>query len=139
MSQSFLQLLKKQHGDGDYEGDEYGGAAGADGSGLPLASPSNFMFATGIECSYPKIKDENGRMVRRDQLEECGHYERYAEDLNLVKDLGLKFLRYGLPYHRIHLGPGKFDWEWSDAALAELHRLEIEPILDLCHFGVPDW
>jgi beta-glucosidase/6-phospho-beta-glucosidase/beta-galactosidase len=139
MSQSFLQILKKQHGDGDYEGDQFGGATGTDGSGIPMGSPSNFMFATGIECSYPRVKAKNNRMVRRDQLEECEHYERYADDLGLVKEMGLKFLRYGLPYHRIHLGPGKFDWEWSDAAMGEMHRLEIEPILDLCHFGVPDW
>jgi hypothetical protein len=70
---------------------------------LPTGAPGEFMFATGIECSYPTI--DNGR-TRRDLLEECGHYERWREDLGLIKELGLKVVRYGLPYHRTHLGPG---------------------------------
>lgn len=133
---NFLSHIKKRFGTGSYEGDQFGGAAGHDGSGLPDGSPSNFMFATGIECSYPTI--DNGR-TRRDQLRECGHYDRYKEDIGLVKELGLKVLRYGLPYYTIHQGPGKFDWEFADQAMAELQRQGITPILDLMHFGVPNW
>ncbi len=94
------------------------------------------MFATGIECSYPTI--HHGR-VRRDMLDECGHYQHWREDLRLVHDLGLKVLRYGLPYHRIHLGPGRYDWDFADEAMREIRRLGITPILDLLHFGVPSW
>ncbi len=133
---SFLTLIKKKFGNGNYAGDEFGGARGHDGSGLPALTPSNFMFATGIECSYPTI--QHGK-IRRDQLRECGHYERYKEDLGLVKELGLKVLRYGLPYYQIHRAPGKFDWAFADLAMAEIKRLGITPILDLMHFGVPDW
>jgi len=133
---SFLNNIKKRFGDGNYDGDEFGGAGGHDGSGLPDGNPGNFMFATGIECSYPTIK--NGT-VRRDQLRECGHYDRYKEDLGLVKEMGLNVLRYGLPYYSMHKGPGQFDWEFADLAMAEIKRLGITPILDLMHFGVPDW
>lgn len=94
------------------------------------------MFATGIECSYPTIG--NGT-IRRDLLAETDHYARYKEDLGLVKELGLKVLRYNLPYYLIHKAPGKFDWEFADQAMAEIKRLGITPILDLMHFGVPDW
>jgi beta-glucosidase/6-phospho-beta-glucosidase/beta-galactosidase len=103
---------------------------------LPTGSPGNFLFATGIECSAPTI--QHGR-VRRDLLEECGHYERWREDLALVRDFGLKFLRYGLPYHRVHTGPGQYDWSFADLVMEEMRRLGITPILDLLHFGVPDW
>jgi beta-glucosidase len=95
-----------------------------------------FMFATGIENSYPTI--ENGRK-RRDQMEECGHYNNWRRDFALVKDMGISFLRYGVPLHRVWLGPGRYDWEFSDLAFGELRHLGIEPIADLCHFGVPDW
>jgi beta-glucosidase/6-phospho-beta-glucosidase/beta-galactosidase len=102
-----------------------------------LPAPSGgFLFATGIECSAPTIS--NGR-IRRDLLQECGHYARWKEDLALVRDLGLRFLRYGLPYHRVHVGPGDYDWEFADAVMQEMRRLDITPILDLMHFGVPDW
>ncbi|MBC7563867.1 MAG: family 1 glycosylhydrolase [Gemmatimonadaceae bacterium] len=133
---SFLEMVRNAHRDGNYAGDEHGGGAGASGVGLPTGSPGNFWFATGIECSNPTI--DHGQ-TRRDLLEECGHYRYWREDLGLVKELGLKYLRYGLPYHRVHLGPGKYDWEFADLAMAEMRRLEITPILDLLHFGVPDW
>ena len=135
-TENFLRIFKRARSDDAYSGDQFGGAAGADGRGLPTGKPSNFMFATGIECSYPTI--DHGR-IRRDQLDECGHYLRWREDVQLVKDLGLKVLRYGLPYHRTHLGPGKYDWDFADEVLREMQRLDITPILDLLHFGVPDW
>jgi len=103
---------------------------------IPAALPELFMFATGIECSDPTI---NGGRIRRDLLAECGHYSHWRQDLALVQELGLRFLRYGLPYHRVHLGPDRYDWSFADLAMAEMRRLGIEPILDLLHFGVPDW
>ena len=138
-SKSFLQLIEGKFGDGGYDGDEHGGAGGKDGSGLPDGGPKEFMFATGVECSNPTIRAKDGRTIRRDQLEECGHYQHWKQDLGLVRDLGLKVLRYGLPYHKTHLGPGKYDWSFADEVLREMQRLEITPILDLLHFGVPDW
>ncbi|HZS08722.1 MAG TPA: family 1 glycosylhydrolase [Blastocatellia bacterium] len=97
-----------------------------------------FIFATGIECSYPTVKTDKG--VRRvDEMEKCRHYERWREDLQLTLDLGVGVLRYGPPYYRMHLGPDKYDWAWTDLVLPEMRRLGIVPIMDLCHFGVPDW
>ncbi|WP_207540288.1 family 1 glycosylhydrolase [Sabulicella rubraurantiaca] len=93
-----------------------------------------FIFATGIENSYPKV---GGRRV--DEMEACGHYRHWREDFALVRELGLSFLRYGPPLHRVWLGEGRYDWEFTDQAFAELWRLGIVPIVDLCHFGVPDW
>jgi beta-glucosidase/6-phospho-beta-glucosidase/beta-galactosidase len=135
-NESFLDIIKRRRGSDNYAGDEFGGAAGADGSGLPTGYPTNFMFATGIECSYPTIN--HGRL-RRDEMEECGHYRYWRDDLRLVKDLGLKVLRYGLPYYRMHLGPGQYDWDFADDVMREIQRLNLTPILDLLHFGVPDW
>jgi beta-glucosidase/6-phospho-beta-glucosidase/beta-galactosidase len=99
----------------------------------------NFMFATGIECSYPTVVGRDGERRRIDELAKCFHYQRWREDLALVCELGIRYLRYGPPYHRLHLGPGLYDWSFSDDVFAEMRRLGIEPIVDLCHFGVPDW
>jgi len=136
MAHSFLTNIRQHFGSGSYAGDEYGGAGGTSGRGIPSGNPGNFMFATGIECSYPTIG--NGK-IRRDLLEECGHYARWEEDLRLVHELGLKVLRYGLPYYKVHKGPGEYDWEFADKVMNEINRLGITPILDLMHFGVPDW
>ena len=98
-----------------------------------------FMFATGVENSYPVVTGPDGRNLRVDEMAKCGHYERWREDFDLVRELGLEFLRYGPPYYRGHRGPGRYDWDFADQTLGELRRLSIQPILDLCHFGVPDW
>jgi beta-glucosidase len=97
-----------------------------------------FMFATGIECSYPAIETPHGRK-RMDELEKCGHYEHWREDLQLTLELGIRYLRYGPPYYRIHQAPGRYDWSWTDQVMPEIRRLGLVPIMDLCHFGVPDW
>ncbi len=95
-----------------------------------------FMFATGIENSAPTI--QHGR-IRRDQMAELGHYDRWREDFALVKELGCDALRYGPQLHTSLRGPGRFDFAFADETFAELRRLGIRPIVDLCHFGVPDW
>jgi beta-glucosidase/6-phospho-beta-glucosidase/beta-galactosidase len=100
---------------------------------------AHFMFATGIENSYPVITARDGHPHRVDQMAKCGFYERWKEDFSLVDELGLEYLRYGPAYYRMHQGPGRYDWEFSDETFAELARLKITPIADLCHFGVPDW
>jgi len=97
------------------------------------------MFATGIECSNPVSCDVAGRRKRIDELELTFHYTHWKHDLHLVKRLGLDYLRYGPPWYRVHLGPDRYDWEFTDAVFAEIRRLGIVPIVYLCHFGVPDW
>jgi hypothetical protein len=36
-----------------------------------------FMFATGIENSYPTILLPDGTRKRVDEMEKCGHYQRW--------------------------------------------------------------
>jgi beta-glucosidase/6-phospho-beta-glucosidase/beta-galactosidase len=139
MGASFLDEIRSDGHVERFAGGRYGGSGRADGAGLPRSTKWQFAFATGIECSSPTITGPDGRTLRRDMLEECGHYARYKEDFALVRDLGLRVVRYGLPYHKTHLGPGRYDWSFADAAMAELQRLELLPILDLLHFGLPDW
>ena len=97
---------------------------------------ANFMFATGIENSIPTI--HNGR-TRVDQMAASFHYDRWMDDFDCVEEIGIQYLRYGPPLHRCFLGPRTYDWSFADEAFAELRRREITPIVDLCHFGVPDW
>jgi beta-glucosidase len=94
------------------------------------------MFATGIENSIPTI---NGGRTRIDEMEVCGHYEHWSTDFDCVADLGIHFLRFGPPMHRTFLGPDRYDWEFADLTMNDLRRRGITPIVDLCHFGVPDW
>lgn len=94
------------------------------------------MFATGIENSIPTI---DGGRTRVDQMESCGHYKHWRVDFDCVEELGIQYLRYGPPLHTTYRGPGRYDWQFADETLADLKRRNITPLLDLCHFGVPDW
>lgn len=98
-----------------------------------------FIFATGIEGSYPTVPDRDGGRIRVDEMEKTGHYKRWHEDFELVADLRIKYLRYGPPYFKTHVGAGKYDWSIPDETLPVLQRMGITVIADLCHFGVPDW
>ncbi len=97
------------------------------------------MFATGIENSYPTIRLPDGSTKRVDEMQKSGHYDCWEKDFELVRELGIDFLRYGPPYYSTHVAPGKYDWEFTDATFRRLKEMNITPIVDLCHFGVPDW
>lgn len=105
-------------------------------SGVRSQAQGGFMFATGIECSYPTI--EQGQW-RRDQMKSAGHYRNWQRDFELARELGVTHLRYGPPLHLIFTGPGRYDWALIDEPMAELERHGPEPMIDLCHFGVPHW
>jgi beta-glucosidase/6-phospho-beta-glucosidase/beta-galactosidase len=90
----------------------------------------DFNWLTGFECSYPNGVDE---------LEKTQHYTHWGSDLLKVKSLGVKSLRYGVPWHRIHTAPGEFDWTWIDGPMQMMQDLGLTPIVDLVHFGTPRW
>ena len=95
-----------------------------------------FIFATGIENSIPTI---DGGKVRMDEMEKCGHYRHWRTDFDLVQELGIRFLRYGAPLHTTLIGPRRYDWSFADEVLPDLRQRGIVAIVDLCHFGVPDF
>ena len=97
---------------------------------------SAFMFATGIECSYPTIEEGTWR---RDEMDATRHYESWRRDFELARRIGVTHLRYGPPLHLIYAAPGIFRWEMIDEAMEDLEQHGPEPIVDLCHFGVPAW
>jgi len=92
---------------------------------------NKFMFATGIENSYPNILLPDGKMKRVDEMAKTDHYARWQEDFELVKDSGIEFLRYGPPLYSTHLGPGQYDWTFADETFNKLKELHITPIVDL--------
>lgn len=103
-----------------------------------LSEPGAFMWSAGIEDTF--IVDpwpQTGRTL--DEYELTGHYEKFREDIQLMAELGVRVARYGVPWHRINPGKGKWDWDWADCALECLLESGIEPIVDLVHYGVPGW
>ncbi len=80
----------------------------------------------GIECTINRVNE-----VWFDQMERCGHLDRPG-DLALLRDLGLKKLRYGLHWERF-CSAGTL--EIFARPLEEMQSLGIDPIAGLVHHG----
>ena len=84
----------------------------------------------GVECTVLRAGG-----VWRDQTRETGHHDR-PEDLDLIASLGIRKLRYPVLWERVAPNSlDELDWEWSDARLARLQALGIDPIVGLVHHG----
>jgi hypothetical protein len=97
----------------------------------------DFAVACGEEASDPLVLHD-GQVVRVDELEASGHLVRQDGDLAAVADLGIRLWRYGMPWRLTEPEPGVYDWSRWDRALAACQRHDLVPIVDLCHFGLPD-
>lgn len=104
---------------------------------LPLSN--EFLWSTGIEDTFIATPHRTtGRVLEEYLLTE--HYDRWREDLDLCADLGVKIIRYGIPWYRVNPTHGVYDWSWTDQVLEYLvTKLKIEPIIDLIHYGTPLW
>lgn len=103
------------------------------------ASPPfpDFAFACGEEGSDPLVFHD-GREVRVDEFARSGHLDRMDDDLSAVAGLGVRVWRYGMPWRLTERAPGEYDWTLWDRALAACARHGLQPVVDLCHFGLPD-
>ena len=92
------------------------------------------QFITGFESArfMPPYKT--------DILATTHHLQFVAHDLRLVRDAGMRMLRYPAPWHRIEKKPGRYDWEWMDRAVEALRENALDPIVDLVHHvSIPTW
>ncbi len=96
-----------------------------------------FAVACGEEGSDPLVFHE-GQVVRVDQFAASGHYDLIEHDLAAVASLGINVWRYGMPWRLTETAPGVYDWSHWDRALEACRRHDLEPVVDLCHFGLPD-
>ncbi|CAN5185889.1 family 1 glycosylhydrolase [soil metagenome] len=107
-------------------------------TGLYKQSASDFIWAAGIEDTFVPQTRPGHRAL--DEYELMGHYENWRVDLGLCRELGLKSLRWGVPWYRVETEPGKFDWSWIDEVVDYMTGdLGIEPMIDLVHYGCPFW
>lgn len=98
----------------------------------------SFAWAAGIENTF--IPQDRPGCRALDEYELVQHYERWREDLQLASSLGIKYLRWGVPWYRVEREPGVFDWSWVDKVMQYMvGELGITPIVDLVHYGTPLW
>lgn len=103
-----------------------------------FTSAEHFLWAAGIENTFVPQTRPGHRAL--DEYELMGHYDHWEEDLQLIGDLKLKSVRWGIPWYRVEPSPGKYDWRWTDDVIACLvEKYKVLPIIDLMHYGCPLW
>src|SRR2546423_9675683 len=103
--------------------------AGADYSGRSTPAHLPELWG-GFECTVNRLGDSY-----MDQLELSGHAQRES-DLDLLRDIGFKAVRYPVLWERIApTGTQNIDWSWPDQRLQKLRELGIRPIIGLLHHG----
>ena len=103
-----------------------------------ITASDQFFWAAGIEDTFVTAPwPATGRTL--DEYELTQHYDRWEQDLSLMASLGLRVARYGVPWYRINPSPNRWNWTWADRSLDKLLELGLDPIVDLVHYGVPDW
>jgi beta-glucosidase len=99
---------------------------------------SEFWWLAGIEDTFITAPSpRTGRTL--DEYELTEHYQRWREDLDLFAELGVRRVRYGIPWHRVNPAPGVWDFSSVDPPIDRLLELGIDPIVDLVHYGLPSW
>lgn len=81
-------------------------------------------------------------MFKEPSLDAVDHYNRYQEDINLMKNAGLNAYRFSIEWARIEPEQGEFDKreiEHYRQVIQYCKSLDIEPIITLHHFTSPAW
>jgi len=79
--------------------------------------------------------EENGHIA-------CDHYNRYKEDVAIMKEMGLKSYRFSISWPRIVPEKGKINekgLEFYKKLVNELLEAGIEPMVTLYHWNMPMW
>jgi beta-glucosidase/6-phospho-beta-glucosidase/beta-galactosidase len=110
-------------------------ALGASGAS---AAAATFTWATGIEDTF--VPHARPGLRSLDEYELTQHYTQWKSDFDLVAETGVRAVRWGIPWYKVQPKPERWEWSWVDAALDYLVNVKgITPILDLMHYGTPQW
>jgi beta-glucosidase len=94
-------------------------------------------FALGVEDTFVPQSRAGERAI--DEYELTEHYTHWHSDLGLARDAGATLLRWGIPWHRVNPERGVWEFAWLDRVMDRFAELELEPIVDLLHYGTPLW
>lgn len=76
----------------------------------------------------------------RDVVETTQHDLRWRDDLALLREAGVRTLRYPVRWHRIQPQHDRWNWEHTDAVLGHMRDRGMRPIVDLLHHtSYPPW
>jgi len=72
----------------------------------------------------------------------CDHYHRYKEDVEILKEIGVKAYRFSIAWPRIFPEEGKYNPKGMDfykKLIDELQKRDIVPAATIYHWDLPQW
>ena len=122
-----------------------------------ISFPDSFMWGTatashqvegGCENNWSEFekgqKDSGDPNIKDSQVsgDACDHWNRYNNDINLIKNLGVKYYRFSLEWSKIEPEMGIYSNEAINhysTMIDELIGNGIQPVITLHHFAHPIW
>ncbi|WP_067842614.1 GH1 family beta-glucosidase [Amphibacillus sediminis] len=103
--------------------------------------------ATNQDGRTPSIWDtfsrQPGKVLNGDTGDQaCDHYNRYREDVQLIKQLGVDSYRFSIAWPRIFPEQGRYNdagMQFYRHLIKELRENGIQPVVTLYHWDLPQW
>jgi beta-glucosidase/6-phospho-beta-glucosidase/beta-galactosidase len=111
-----------------------------DGLNIPFGRRAgDFRWLVSFEDAFvPQSRHVDERPL--DEYELTQHYRFWKEDIERARDLGVRMIRYGVPWYRVNPAKGRFDWEWIDKVVEHIvDGCSLELMVDLNHYNCPLW
>lgn len=108
------------------------------------AATSSYQVEGGIYANdWAEFEKRPGVITNGDKCgAACDHYNRYAEDIKLARELNLKIFRMSVEWSRIEPAEGRFDEKeiaHYRAVLDEVRKNGMTPFVTIFHFCLPKW
>ena len=119
---------------------------------IELKFPDKFLFGTAV-ASYQveggiynndwTIWENKSNSVCVEPCNEaCKHYEMLDQDIELLKELGIKAFRFSIEWSRVEPTEGNYDTDAINHYVDKAKKLianNITPIITFHHFTTPEW
>ena len=109
---------------------------------LGAATAAHQVEGNNVHSDFWALENLSNTMFKEKSLDAVDHYNRYEEDITLLKNAGLNAYRFSIEWARIEPQEG----QWDEAAIEHYRskinfcrQNDIEPIITMHHFTSPKW
>jgi len=110
---------------------------------LGTATAAHQVEGGNTKNDWAAFEREAGHIARDEQSGRASdEWHRVPEDVRLMKSLGANAYRFSIEWSRLEPQQGTWDdaaWVHYQDELAQLHAANIEPMVTLLHFTLPQW
>lgn len=109
---------------------------------LGASTAAHQIEGNNIHSDFWALEQMEGSGYKEPSLDAVDHYNRYEEDIRLMKEAGLNAFRFSIEWARIEPVKGSYDEKeilHYENVLKCCHENGITPIVTMHHFSSPKW